>query len=66
MVEQCCHQNVLYVCKIKIYERRKNEKNISKKPPKTPRFTYIVCGPFTKNSKTYANTEYRLYLQEWS
>ena len=41
-------------------------KKISKKPPKTPRFTYIVCGPFTKNSKTYANTEYRLYLQEWS
>ena len=42
------------------------EEKMSKKPPKIPRFTYIVCGSFTKNSKTYANTEYRLYLQEWS
>ena len=57
---------MLYVIKkTKIYERTKNEKNSTKRPKKTPRFTYSVCGPFTKNSEIYANMEYRLYLQEW-
>ena len=44
-------------------KEQKMEK-ISKKTPKKTRFTYIVCGPLSK--KTYANTEYRLNLQEWS
>ena len=27
-----------------------------------PGFTYSACGPFTKNSKIYANRGYKLYL----
>ena len=33
-------------------------------------FTYIACGPFTKNKKKtwkiYAGRKYRSYSQEWS
>ena len=47
-------------------KERKMKKMAKKKQTKNPRFTYSVCGPFTKNSKIYANMEYRLYLQEWS
>ena len=38
---------------------------------KQPGFTYIACGPFTKNKerknwRVYANWKYRFYLQKWT